>query len=206
MRQAVGSGGEFICSVVLCKKSLPVIGSSEDFFVVDRIFISNDDKLLPVFNQLRHIFAEEREGRVGDDDVGLLEEFNALRRAKVAVALKLADANFLRVGNSVAIPVAKVFQPNRPLTLVPRKEVALLVLVAGGDESFQPQSLELICEIVEEVGDARVIAVAKDSFTPKVFLVMAEFVFDVRKLRVELILFRLLRRVQVAVCHVRLLS
>ena len=139
---------------------------------MDRIFISNDDELLPVLNQLRHIFAEKREGRVCDDDVGLLEEFYALRRAEVTVALKLADAYFLRVGNAVSVSVAKVFQPNRPLAVMAGKEVALLVLVAGGDEPFQPQRLKLVGEVVKKVGNARVVAIAKDGLTPKVLLVM----------------------------------
>ena len=41
-------------------------------------------------------------------EYGLFEKFYALLRAEVAVALKLADADFLRVGNAIAIPISEV--------------------------------------------------------------------------------------------------
>ena len=53
------------------------------------------------------------------------------------------------------------------------KQVALLVLIAGGDEFFQPQLLKVITELVEEVAHPRVIAIAQYGFAPKMFAVMS---------------------------------
>ena len=125
---------------------------------------------------MRDVFAEEGEWRVGDDDVRLFEKFDALRRAEVAIAFERTDADLLRVGDAVAVLVAGVFEPDGALAVVPGEEVALLVLVAGGYEPFQTKRLELLGEVVEEVGDARVVAVAEDRLAPEVFLVVAQLV------------------------------
>ncbi len=58
----------------------------------------------------------------------MLEEFNAFRRAEVVVALRLANANFLRVGDSVAVSVAKVFEPNRPFAIMAAASVSSYAL------------------------------------------------------------------------------
>jgi hypothetical protein len=50
------------------------------------------------------------------------------------------------------------------------------------------QCLEVVQEILEEVADARVVAVAQDGLVLKMLLVMDEFLFDVGKLGVEFIL------------------
>ena len=112
------------------------------------------------------------------------------------------DADLLRVGDAVAVLVAVVDERDRPLAVVLRKEVRRLVLVARRDEPLQTKRLELVGKVVEEVGDARIVAVAQDRLAAEVFLVVRELPLDVRELRVELVLLRLLRRVQIAVRHV----
>ena len=44
----------------------------EELFVGERLEVADDQELFPVFNELREVRAEERERRVGDDDVRLL--------------------------------------------------------------------------------------------------------------------------------------
>jgi len=61
------------------------------------------------------------------------------------------DANLLRVRDAVPVPVAGVFEPDRPLAVVLREEVWRLVLVARRDQALQAKRLELVGEVVEEV-------------------------------------------------------
>ena len=53
--------------------------------------VADDEELLAVLDELCDIFAEEGERRIGDDDVGLLEEFDAFGGAEVAVAFKARE-------------------------------------------------------------------------------------------------------------------
>ena len=55
------------------------------------VYIADDEELLAVLDELGDVFAEEGERRVGDDDVGLLEEFDAFGGAEVAVAFKARE-------------------------------------------------------------------------------------------------------------------
>ena len=64
--------------------------------------------------ELRHVLAEQRERRVGHDDVRLLEQLDALRAAEVAVALQRLDADLFGVGDVVAVLVAVVLKVDRP--------------------------------------------------------------------------------------------
>ena len=77
-----------------------------------------------MLDQLRHVLAEQRERRVGDHDVGLLEQLDALRAAEVAVALERLDADLLGVGDVVAVLVALVLEVDRLLGVVLAEEVA----------------------------------------------------------------------------------
>ena len=71
------------------------------FLVRERVDVSDDEELLAVPDELGDVFAEERERRVRDDDIGLLQERDALRAAEVAVTPKCVDADLLRVGDAV---------------------------------------------------------------------------------------------------------
>jgi len=84
--------------------------------------------------------------------------------------------------------VSGVFEVNRFFLVVLAEEVGRVVLVAGGYEPLQSEVLEVIREVKEEVADARVVAVAEDRFALEMLGVVLEFVFDVRQLRVELVL------------------
>ena len=53
--------------------------------------VPNDEELFLVLYELRDVFTEEGERRIGDDDIGFLEEFDALGRAEVAVALEARE-------------------------------------------------------------------------------------------------------------------
>jgi hypothetical protein len=85
---------------------------------------------------------------------------------------------------------------------VARKQVNVLVLVAGRDEPLETQRLELVGEIVEEIGNTGVVAIAKDRFAFEMSLVMGQLAFDVGELRIKLVLFRFFRVIQQFVGHV----
>ena len=67
------------------------------------------------------------------------------------------------------------------------EQVAILVPVERGDELFQTQLLKVVREIMKELGDAGVVAIAVDNLAPEVLLVVAQLVLDVGKLRIELV-------------------
>ena len=109
------------------------------------------------------------------------------------------NADFFGVGDAVAIFVAKVFQPNRPLGIVLAEQVPFLILVAGGNQSFQAQVFKVVGEIVEKIGHARVIAVTENRLVLEVFLVMFQFVLDIRELCIELVFLGVLCAIQLAI-------
>ena len=51
----------------------------ENLFVADRVLVPDNQEPLVVFDQLLDVLAEQRERRVGDDDVRLLEQLHAFR-------------------------------------------------------------------------------------------------------------------------------
>jgi hypothetical protein len=106
---------------------------------------------------LCHKFSEQRERRIGDHDVRLFQQVDALLAAEVAIALQWFHTDFLRIGYAVAVLVALVFQIDSLLAVVLAEEVAFVILVAGGDEFFQSQRLKVKGKIVEEIADARVV-------------------------------------------------
>ena len=63
--------------------------------------------------------------------------------------------------------------------------------VAGSDELSQPQLLEVVGEVVKEVADTGIVAVAVDDLALELRLVVPQLTLDVSKLRVELVLLRL---------------
>ena len=83
----------------------------KDFLVGDGIVVSKNQEFFTVLHELRDIFAEERERGICDNNVGLFEEFDAFRRAEVAIAFEIVDSYLRRVGDTVAISIAEVFQP-----------------------------------------------------------------------------------------------
>lgn len=120
-------------------------------------------------------------------------------RCGIAVALEFVDADLVGVGLAVAVCVALVFEVKRAGGLMRAAEVGLLLFVAGRDQPFELQPLEIVGEVVEEVADARVVAIAKDGLALEVGGVVLEFLLDVGKLGVKLVLLGRLGGVQTAI-------
>jgi hypothetical protein len=68
------------------------------------------------------------------------------------------------------------------------KQITLLILVAGGYKPLESQVFKVVGKVVEEIGHPGIIAVAENSLALEVFLVMFQFVLDIRELGVEFIL------------------
>ena len=100
------------------------------------------------------------------------------------------DADFLGVRYAVAIAVAEILQPNRPFAVVLAEQVAVLVLVASGNQFLQAQLLEVVTEIMEEVAHTRVVAVAEHRLPLEMRLVMLQFVLNINELGIKFILLR----------------
>lgn len=83
-----------------------------------------------------------------------------VKDVEVAIALQVVDTCLLGVGQTVAVVAAVVFEPEGPLRVVLTEEVSLLILIAGSNWFLQPQLLEIITEIMEEIADSWVVAVA----------------------------------------------
>ena len=158
-----------------------------------------------MLHELRDVLAEQRERRVGDDDVGFFEERDALGAAEVAagvfvVALE-GDAGGLvaleeeldvgHVGGAVAVLVLHVVEDDgQGFGLLPLA-VALVVfreqgqlpgdggaVVAGGDELLQAELVEVGGEVLEEVALEGVVAVAVDDLAAEGVGVELEVGFD----------------------------
>ena len=140
-----------------------------------------------MLDQLRDVFPEEREWRVGNHNVCLLKQSNAFGAAEVAVTLEVSDRDLVKTWDSITVLVAFVLQVDRSVSVVLAEQVSVLVFVACGDQLLQSKFFEVVREIVEEVAGSRIVAVAVDDLSIEVFLVMSEFFFDVAQLRVELI-------------------
>ena len=85
----------------ITKPKFFICDQAEHFFISNRVHTANYDKTLFMLHQLRNILAEKGEGRVGDHDVCLFEQLDALPGAKVPVALQS--------GHDVAAVLQQVF-------------------------------------------------------------------------------------------------
>ena len=122
--------------------------------------VAENQKLLSILYQLRDILPKERERRICDDNIGLLQQLYALGASEITVALEIAHADFLWVWNAISVLVSKVFKPNSSLAVIATEKVSLLILVTSRDKAFQSQVFKLVREIMEEVADTRIVAVA----------------------------------------------
>jgi hypothetical protein len=74
-----------------------IFQKAENILVRNRVPRPNHKKLFVVLYQLRNVFAEKRKRRVSHNNIGLLEQFDTFRAAKIAVTTQRAvSAN--RVG------------------------------------------------------------------------------------------------------------
>ena len=179
-------------------KPYAVIHEQGEYLLVrDGILVSDDQKLLLVLHELRDILAEQRERRIGDDDVGLLQELNAFGAAEIAVPLELPDRHLVVVDDQVAVPVALVDLADRPFAVALREKIDILALVARRDKTLKLEFLEVVGEVLEEVAPARIVAVAEHDLALEMFLVVPQLVLDVHELRIELVLLAFLRQRQI---------
>ena len=106
------------------------------------------------------------------------------------------------VGHTFSV-VAVVNQIDSLFRVVSTEQVGTVVFVAGGDNAFQPQRIEFEGKILEEIADARVVAVAENGFPSEKRIVMAQFFFDVGQLGVELVVLALFGLVQGGILSAR---
>ena len=85
------------------------------------------------------------------------------------------EAYFVRVGDAVVVLVAVVVEVDSLFRRVLAEQVGVAILVAGGDQLFQLQLLEVVREVVKEVADLGIIAVAQDGLVLEVLRVMRGF-------------------------------
>jgi hypothetical protein len=62
---------------------------------------------------LGDIFTEKGKRRIGNDNIGLLEQFDTFGTTEIAITLEVTDADFFGVGDFVVVLIAGVFEPNR---------------------------------------------------------------------------------------------
>ncbi len=196
-----------------------VLNQREDFFVGDCVLVCDDQEFLAMLHELGDVLAKEGEGRVGDDDVRLLQVRDALGAAEVApgvlfVAVQrdpgglVALEEKLDVGHgrrAVAVLVLHLIEDDgeRPgllafaIPLVVFREQGELTrdgraIVAGGDEPFEAELVEVGSEILEEVALEGVVAVAVDDLATEgvgvELQVGLDLFLDVDVLGVELVL------------------
>lgn len=108
------------------------------------------------------------------------------------------DADFVRVGDAIVILVAVVFEVDSSFARVLAEQIGVAILVAGGDQLFQLQLLEVVGEVVKEIANLGIIAVAQDSLVLEMLDVMPQLLLDVGKLGVKLVLL-----VALAACRLR---
>ena len=73
------------------------------------------------------------------------------------------------------------------------------ILVAGHDQLLQLQFLEIMREVVKEIADLGIVAIAQDGLVFEIVCVMPQLFLDVGKLRIKLIILRRLCSVQFSI-------
>ena len=74
--------------------------------------ISDTEKPFPAFDKLRHVLPEQRERRIGDNDIGLLEQVDTLLASEVAVVTEFARGDLRWVWKTVPLLFAAVLEEN----------------------------------------------------------------------------------------------
>lgn len=85
---------------------LVVTQEREDLLVGDGVLAAQYHEFLAMFHERRHILAEQRERRVGHDDVGLVQQLEAFLRPEVPRAV---DAVAMQLCQFVLAGVEQVF-------------------------------------------------------------------------------------------------
>lgn len=204
----------FRAAVIDAKPEHIVLNQPEYFFVGNSVLAAEDEELLFMFNKLHDILTKQRKGRVGGYDVGLLQQADTLGRAEVAVPFQQGQGvapvaqQILHVGQvdrAVFVFVRYLGDLDfvggfgRGAAVVGRRHVAqahhveqrqLLpgdrrAVIAGGNQLFETQKVEIQREVLEEVAFIGVIAVAEDHLAAEVRLIVAHFRFNVGQLGIR---------------------
>jgi len=193
--------------------------------VGDRLNVADDQELFIVFHKQGDVFTEEGEGRIGDYDVGLFQKRDALSAAEVSAfgearaavrGLLQEDLDIIYTGRAVSVDILHVFDLDGDRLGLLALTIVLVVLeerelfagnwgavVTGGDELFQTKSVEVGCEVFEEVAFEGVVAITVDDLTakgvPVELQISLNLFLDVNVLSVELILLGRLRGTEISI-------
>ncbi len=201
------------------KPQFVFLNERENLQVGDRIRVPDDQELLPVLHELSDILLEEGKRRVGDHDVRLHEQLDAVGAAEVAASreacagvgvLLQEELDIFDPGRAVSVDILHFldFDGDRlglwalAITLVVLTECELCAgdrgaVVAGGDELFEAELVEVGGEVLEEVALEWVVAVAVDDLAAEgvgvELQVGLDLFLNVDVLGVELVLLGFLR-------------
>src|SRR5258705_90506 len=95
-----------------------VLHEREDLFVVKSVHMPDDEELFLVLHQLRDILPKQRERRIGDNDVSLLEQVDAFLAAKIAVGFESARLDLREVRKALLLLLAAVLEVDAMRRLV----------------------------------------------------------------------------------------
>ena len=122
-------------------------------------------------------------------------------RTEISIAIEIMNTKLFRVWHTIAIAIAVIFQPNGTLAIVATEKVTLLTFVASCNEFFQSESFKVVTKIVKEIAYTRVVTITQHCFTSKVLLIVFQFVFNIWKLSIKLVVFILLCLLQCSISH-----
>lgn len=205
----------------ISKPKLVLFYLRKDFFVGDGVHVADDEELFAAFDYPGKELAEEGEGWVGDDEIGLIAQAGDLFAAEVAIFLQVIPNKILEVDLAFA---GEIVREGEDLAVgfgfggveagaVDLEEGGLVAFfvgfavegVTGADEFFEAETLEVLCKVLGEVAPFGVITGEEDGLAAKdigvVFEVGGDLFFDVVVLGVELVVFGFFGFGKVAVWH-----
>ena len=102
----------------IAQPQLVFLDERKYLLVLDGILMPYDQELLIVLHQLRHVFPEQREWRIGYHDIRFLEQFDAFLAAEIPIPFQGLHAYLPGIRHMVAVLVAFIHQRNGLLALV----------------------------------------------------------------------------------------
>ena len=210
----------------MTKPCTTVHDKREHLFVFNAVDIPDDKEQLLRFQNPCEELAEERERRIGDDNVCLVAELTDLLAAKIAIALQIPPFEIIKIdapvggrvvveNEDLAAHLGLRLVERRLLGLVERGLIEGLDLlarrrIAGRDQFLQSKALEVLGEEAGELAPLGVVAGQKHRLAAKRVGIEVEIgvdlLLDVIILRIELIVLRILRLGQQPVLTHQLLS
>lgn len=201
LKRVVIRNPKFSITTAYARSKPDFIGADqrEEALVGHGIHVADNQEPFVVLNELRDVFPKQGERRISDNYVRLLQDVDALLTPKVSVAFQFRHAYVFDIRNAVAITEPVILKHDRSFIIMPREQVGTPILVASRYELLEAEMLE----VVREVADSRIIAVAVDNLAPEMVVVMLHFLLNVRQLRIEFIFLGSRRRSQISVLHDR---